>query len=145
VVFPIVRFKKWKPPKFKKITGSLYKTKWNWFVTCPENLKLGKNVDIGISTYINAHFGVIIEDNVQIGAHCSIYSHNTINNTKGSVHLKKGCCIGANSVLLPNVVVKEGRLIKANSTVFRHKNVVFSRSPLHHDYVETVLEGEDKN
>lgn len=137
--------KKWKIPKFKKMIGDLYKTKYGWVVTCPKNLNLGKNTDIGFGTYINARFGVIIEDNVQIGAGVKIYSHNTINNTQGIVLIEKDACIGANSVILPNVLIKEGKLIKANSTVYRRENVVIARSPIYHDYVETVLEGEDKN
>ncbi|MCD6108941.1 MAG: hypothetical protein J7J89_05705, partial [Thermoplasmata archaeon] len=47
-----------------------------------DTLELGKYVDIGAFTYINARYGVEIEDNVQIGSHCSIYSHSTIDNKK---------------------------------------------------------------
>ena len=45
-------------------------TKYNYIVQYTEGLKLGKNFDIGTFTYINAKFGVTIEDNVQIGSHC---------------------------------------------------------------------------
>ena len=90
-------------------------TKWNWVVSHPEGMKLGNNTDIGAFTYIDAKYGVIIEDDVQVGGGCHIYSHNTINNTKGSVILKKGCMIGAHSIILPNTVVMPETLIKANS------------------------------
>ena len=77
--------KKWKKPVIKH--GKL--TKYNYIVQYPENLKLGKNFDIGTFTYINSHFGVEIGDNIQIGSHCSIYSHSTIDSKKGKVILKK--------------------------------------------------------
>ena len=115
----IKRFKKWKPPKFKKVTGDLYKTKWNWFVTCPEKLELGKNVDIGIFTYINARWGICIEDDVQIGSHCAIYSEDTERGIHGKIHITKGIKIGSHAVILPreggSMVIHN---IKAGSVVF---------------------------
>lgn len=90
-------------------------TKWMWVVGHPENLKLGKNTDIGAFTYINARYGVEIQDNVQIGGGCHIYSQNSINRTKGPVVLEKGCKIGAHTVILPNTVVKENVLITSHS------------------------------
>ena len=73
------RFKNWKYPKIEE--GKL--TKYNWLVQYKKNLKLGKNTDIGAFSYINAKNGVIIEDDVQIGSHCSIHSISTIDNKKG--------------------------------------------------------------
>jgi len=64
------RFKKWKKPIIKE--GKL--TKYNWLVQYKKNLKLGYKIDIGAFTYINAKNGVTIEDYVQIGSHCTIYS-----------------------------------------------------------------------
>jgi len=43
-----------------------------------DKLELGYKTDIGAFTYINAKSGVIIEDLVQVGSHCSIYSVSTI-------------------------------------------------------------------
>jgi len=113
--------KKWKAPKIKH--NKL--TKWNWMVAYPKKLQLGKNTDIGAFTYIQAEYGVIIEDECEIGSHVSIYSHNTINEkipgnvlTKGKVHLKRGCCIGSHSIILPGVVVEEKQLIKAHSLLY---------------------------
>ena len=37
-------------------------TKYNYIVQYPENLKLGVNFDIGTFSYINAKFGVEIND-----------------------------------------------------------------------------------
>ena len=72
-------------------------TKYNYIVQYPENLKLGKNFDIGEFTYINSSKGVIIEDNVQIGSHCAILSNSTIDKKSGKkienvlaqIHAKK--------------------------------------------------------
>ena len=72
------RFKNWKLPKFNK-KGI---TRWNWMCQYHENLKLGKNSDIGAFTYINAKNGVVIGDLVQVGSHCSIYSESTIDDKK---------------------------------------------------------------
>ena len=77
--------KKWEKP----IIEDSKLTKFNYIVQYPENLKMGINFDIGSFTYINSKFGVEIQDDVQIGSHCSIYSHSTIDQKKGTVLLKK--------------------------------------------------------
>jgi acetyltransferase-like isoleucine patch superfamily enzyme len=110
------RFTNWKKPKIKE--GKL--TKWNWMVQHKENLKLGKYVDIGAFTYINAKNGVIIEDNVQIGSHCSIYSISTIDKKEGKVVLKKNCKIGAHCVIMPGITIGENSVIGAHSFVNRN-------------------------
>ena len=107
------RFKNWTKPEIKH--GEL--TKWNWVVYHPENLTLGNRVDIGIFTYINAECGVVIKDNVQIGGGVKIYSHSTIDNKKGNIILEEGCKIGANSVIMPNVVIGENAIVGALSFV----------------------------
>jgi len=107
------RFKKWQAPKI--IEGEL--TKWNWLVNHIKNLRLGKNTDIGAFSYINAEHGIVIEDEVQIGSHCSIYSVSTIDNKKGKVVLKKNCRIGSHSVVMPGVTIGENAVIGAFSFV----------------------------
>ena len=107
------RFKYWKKPKIQE--GKL--TKWNWIVLHKKNLKLGYKTDIGAFTLINAEKGVIVEDFVQIGAHCSIYSVSTIDNKKGKIVLKKNCKIGAYSLIMPGVKVGENSIIGAFSFV----------------------------
>lgn len=92
-------------------------TKWLWVVWHPERLKLGMNVDIGAFTAIFCHEEVTIEDNVQIGSHCSIYTKNTINQTHGPVTIHEGACIGSHSVILPGVTIGSRVLIKAMSVV----------------------------
>lgn len=102
----------WVPPN----PEHLKLTKWNWLVSYPEGLALGK-VDIGAFTYINARFGVEIGNNVQIGSHCSIYSHNTENNTQGKVIIEDGARIGSHSLILPNAHIYKNQKIKAYSII----------------------------
>jgi len=105
--------KKWRKPVIKH--GKL--TKYNYIVQYPENLILGRNFDIGTFSYINSQYGVEIEDDVQIGSHCSIYSNSTIDLKKGKVILKKNCKIGTHSTIMPNVIIGENSVIAAYSFV----------------------------
>jgi len=107
------RFKNWKPPKIEE--NKL--TKYNWVVRHKENLKLGYKTDIGAFTYINAKNGVIIEDYVQIGSHCSIYSISTIDNKEGKVVFKRNCKIGSHSLIMPGITVGENSVVGAFSFV----------------------------
>lgn len=106
----------WKKPLIEH--GKL--TKYNYIVQYPENLKLGKNFDIGTFTYINAQYCVEIFDDVQIGSHCSIYSHSTIDSKKGKVTLKKNCKIGTHSTIMPNVTIGENSVVAAYSFVTKN-------------------------
>jgi acetyltransferase-like isoleucine patch superfamily enzyme len=107
------RFNDWQYPEIEEGKP----TKYNWVVQHKDNLELGYKTDIGAFTYINAKFGVTIEDYVQIGSHCSIYSISTIDNKEGRVKLKKNCKIGSHSVLMPGVTVGENAVIGAMSFV----------------------------
>lgn len=82
-----------------------------------DNLKLGQRVDIGAFTYINAKAGVVLEDEVQIGSHCSIYSVSTIDHKEGQVTLKKNSSIGSHTVVLPGVTIGENSIVGACSLV----------------------------
>ncbi len=94
-------------------------TKYNWVVQNISGLQLGYKTDIGAFTYINAKYGVTIEDFVQIGSHCSIYSISTIDEKHGPVVLKKNCRIGAHSVVMPGVTIGENAIIGACSFINR--------------------------
>ena len=111
-----MRFKEWKQPEIEN--GKL--TKWNWVVQNKKGLKLGKYTDIGAFTYINARYGVEINENVQIGSHCSIYSISTIDNKKGKVLIKKNAKIGSHCVIMPGTIVGENSVIGAFSFVNRN-------------------------
>ena len=107
------RFSDWNYPKIEEGKP----TKYNWVVQNVDGLQLGYKTDIGAFTYINAKFGVVIDDEVQIGSHCSIYSMSTIDNKQGRVHLKKNCRIGSHTTVLPNVTIGENSIIGAHSLV----------------------------
>jgi len=59
----------------------------------------------------------VIEDFVQIGSHCSIYSVSTIDGKEGEVVLKKNCRIGPHSTIMPGVTVGENAVVGAMSFV----------------------------
>lgn len=105
----------WKKPIIKHAKL----TKYNYIVQYPENLKMGRNFDIGSFTYINSQYGVEIGNYVQIGSHCSIYSNSTIDKKNGPVILKRNCKIGTHSTIMPNVTIGENSIIAAYSFVNR--------------------------
>jgi acetyltransferase-like isoleucine patch superfamily enzyme len=107
------RFAKWEYPEIEE--GKL--TKYNWMVQNKDGLKLGYKTDIGAFTYINAKKGVEIEDFVQVGSHCSLYSVSTIDDKEGEITLKKNCKVGSHSVVMPGVTVGENSIIGAYSFV----------------------------
>lgn len=100
-------------------------TEWLWVVYHPEHLTLSNDTDIGCFTSIHAQNGVEIEDYVQIGSHCTIYSKSDISTTdkpvEGKVTIKKGACIGSHSTVFPGVTIGEGAIIGAHSLV--NKNI----------------------
>ena len=102
-----MRFEHWEKPKIEE----MQLTKYYWLVRHKDNLTLG--------TYINAKHGVVIEDEVQIGSHCSLYTVSTIDNKVGRVVLKKNCKIGSHSIIMPGVTIGENAIIGAGSFVNR--------------------------
>lgn len=103
----------WKQPKV--VHNKL--TKWNWMVSHPEYLGIGKNVDIGAFTYIQSINGVYLYDNVQIGSHCSIYSKSTIDNKDGRVRILDNAKIGTHSTIMPGITIGKNSIIGAYSFV----------------------------
>lgn len=131
------RFKGWKNPEFDD-DGWAYKGKYiekikhqfgedevifrytepfGWRCQHPRGLKLGKKVDVGCFTYMNAKYSIEIGNNVQIGAHCAIYSENTENQTRGKIIIGDGALIGAFSLILPGAVIKPKAKIHSYSIV----------------------------
>lgn len=109
------RFKNWTSPKFDKNEM----TQWNWKCQYHKNLKLGKSVDIGAFTYINAKYGIELQDYVQIGSHCSLYSVSSIDNKKGGIVIKKNARVGTHSTVMPGIRIGENSVIGAYSFVNR--------------------------
>jgi len=112
---PVERFSDWIYPEINE--GKL--TRYNWLVQHKDKFNLGYKTDIGAFTYINAKNGVVIEDFVQIGSHCAIYSVSTIDGKEGKIVLKKNCRIGSHSVIMPGVTVGKNSVIGACSFVNR--------------------------
>ena len=110
------RFRDWKYPKVEE--GKL--TKYNWIVQHKDKLEMGYGVDIGAFSYINAKNQVTIEDHVQIGSHCSIYTVSTIDGKEGPVILRRGSKIGTHSVIMPGVIVGENSTVGAFSFVTKN-------------------------
>lgn len=117
------RFKDWKEPYFDdagfayKYDDDILHSTYGWRCQYPENLTLGKNVDIGCYTYINAKYGIEIGDDVQLGAHCAVYSDNTEDETHGKVSIGENSLIGAYTLILPRSVIPPNSKIKARSII----------------------------
>jgi len=107
------RFEDWQYPEIEEGLP----TKYQWLVQYKDGFELGYKTDIGSFTYINARFGVILEDEVQIGSHCSIYSVSTIDNKQGKVVLRKNCKVGSHSTVMPGVTIGKNSIIGAHSFV----------------------------
>ena len=107
------RFEDWQYPEIED--GG--PTKYHWLVQNPAGLELGYKTDIGAFTYINARFGVVLESEVQVGSHCSLYSVSTIDNKQGKVVLRKNCKVGSHSTVMPGVTIGENSIIGAHSFV----------------------------
>lgn len=103
------RFENWQKPEIEHNNP----TKWNWMVSHPENLRLGERVDIGAFSYIQAEAVVMIDDDVQIGSHCSIYSVSTIDGRRGAVKICQNARIGAHCMVLPGVTIGENAFVQA--------------------------------
>ncbi len=122
------RFANWEYPEITD--GKL--TKYHWVVQGASGLTLGYKTDIGAFTYINAHEKVVIEDFVQLGSHCSVYSVSTIDGKKGRVTLKRNCCIGSHSTIMPGITIGENSIVGAHSFVNKDipDNVIAFGSPV---------------
>ena len=107
------RFGDWKPP----VIPEGKPTEWGWVVRHADRFTLGRLTDIGAFTYIQARSGVTIEDGVQVGSHCAIYSVSTIDGKEGPVLLKRNCRIGSHCVVMPGVTIGEGATVGACSFV----------------------------
>jgi acetyltransferase-like isoleucine patch superfamily enzyme len=107
------RFSDWEYPQIEEGKP----TEFNWVVQHKNKFKLGYKTDIGAFTYINAKSGVVIEDFVQIGSHCSIYSVSTIDDKEGKVVLKNSCNIGSHTVIMPGVTIGKNSIVGAFSFV----------------------------
>lgn len=135
---PTTHFLLYLPVKAKKLCDKKFKRfgfksefrPGAYAVTC-SNISIGDYVVIRPSTMLFAtkDATIEIEDNVLIGSGVHIYVSNHLfsnpevdiihqGHTPGkSVTLKKGCWVGANSILLPGVTIGENAVVGAGSIV----------------------------
>ena len=109
------RFAAWQAPVIEEGVPTVY----GWVVRHVDRFRLGHRTDIGAFTYIQAQNGVTLEDELQIGSHCAIYSISTIDGKEGPVVLRRNCRIGSHCVVMPGVTVGENAVVGAFSFVTR--------------------------
>jgi len=89
-------------------------------------VSIGKNVWISQHVYIDEIHpeGVIIGDNCTIGFGTSIFSHlywgSRKEDNKGRVVIEENVFVGPHCVILPNVRIGKGSVIKAGTSVTRN-------------------------
>ena len=117
-----------KKPKFNKYGM----TQWYWLARYHKNLKLGENVQIGAFSVLDCEMGMTIEDDVRIGFGSKILTFSTVDDKNGPIILKRGCRIGANTVVMPNTTIGENSIIGANSFVNRSipANEIWAGTPV---------------
>lgn len=135
IINPFRRFRRW-----KKFFWMAYQKNWlldpatdkraKYWKKCGAHIE-GK-VNIGYDVYFDASNAeyITIEDGVWIAARCLILCHkrplhdyyigcdyNSLPHVRKPVVLKKGCCIGMGSIIMPDVTIGEGAMIGAGSVV----------------------------
>jgi acetyltransferase-like isoleucine patch superfamily enzyme len=111
------------PLNYRKIRPML----WKWM-----GAKVGKNVFIGYEVWMDFNNSQLIEieDNVHIANRCLLLCHqrdlsiyfigddySKLSYKKFKIHLKKGCLLGMDTIVLPGVTVGEGAIVAAGSLV----------------------------
>jgi len=137
--------------KFKLFSDTSEFRAGAYAITCSK-ISLGKNVIIRPSTMLfadprNGDDGsIIIEDDVMLGSGVHIYVANHRYNDKSipvlqqghyeakTVTLKKGCWVGANSIILPGVTIGENSVVGAGSVVTKDilPYAVYAGNPAKH-------------
>jgi UDP-2-acetamido-3-amino-2,3-dideoxy-glucuronate N-acetyltransferase len=93
------------------------------FVEIGHKVKIGKNCRIGCGSFIPEN--VIIEDNVFVGPH-TVFTNDKNPPSNGAWRkepptlVKEGAAIGANSTLLPNIILGNDCKIGAGSVVTKN-------------------------
>jgi len=90
-------------------------------------INFGDNGHIGVDVYINASKGLVnIGNNVAIGPKTQIYSYSDQYKKDikigefhkvGDVNIKNNVLIGAGSIILPGVTIKDGAIVAAGAVV----------------------------
>lgn len=100
---------------------------WRWM-----GAKIGKNIFIGYEVWMDFNNAELIEleDNVHVANRCLLLCHqrdlsnyfvggdySKLPYHRKKIHLKKGCLIGMETIILPGVTVGEGAIVGAGSLV----------------------------
>lgn len=110
---------------------------------CPGTIEIGKRVLLAKNVIIDYTGKVILEDDVWLSEGSQIHSHihkldiNRIERLKGnviptSIVLRRGCWIGANAIILPQVEeIGENSIVAAGAVVTKKvpANVVVGGNP----------------
>jgi acetyltransferase-like isoleucine patch superfamily enzyme len=124
------RFKAWYLRKFGAVIGEDFYIERGVTIRSPEGLRVGNHSGIGALSVVTCGGGVTIGDNVMVGYGCRVMSANHkvlpvgqnfryAGHTTAPVHLKDGCWLGTNTIVLPGVTVGEGAVVAAGSLVTR--------------------------
>lgn len=124
---------KWKIMQIQKLCVlnpfSLKIRPWLWKLS---GVYIKGNVKIGYDVYYDVGYAhlIKIEEGVWIASQCLLLCHKRIINDycigddynklpymTGEIHLKKGCCIGMGSMIMPGVTIGEGSIIGVGSVV----------------------------
>ncbi len=96
--------------------------------TAATGLHIGHRVIVNVGAYLSGEGGLVIEDEVLIGAYCQIASAGHLIDggaveiwrnplTHNPVRLESGCWLGAHSVILPGVTLGRGAVVGAGAVV----------------------------
>lgn len=93
-------------------------------------IRFGNRVVVNVGSYLSGEGGLILEDDVLIGAHVKLLSaghaihdlspiiaHNHL--TYDAIQIKTGAWIGAGATILPGVTIGTGAVVGAGSVVTR--------------------------
>lgn len=138
-MFPVWMFSsiwyilKWKIMQIQKICilnpYSLKIRPWLWKIS---GVKIKGTVKIGYDVYYDVGYAhlITLEEGVWIASQCLLLCHkriitdycigddyNKLPYQTGEIYLKKGCCIGMGSKIMPGVTIGEGAIIGVGSVV----------------------------
>lgn len=125
-------------PQFITIGNDVRIDAYTVLTASKKEIKIGSNVHLGVSCYINGSYGFEIKNFSSISSGCRIFTssddytgnflfsptvpkkYTKPKNKK--ILIEKFVNIGANSVILPGVIIKEGAAIGALSLVNKNLN-----------------------
>ena len=109
-----------------------------FYTDCGKNITVGKNVFIKSCCHFQDQGKITIGDNVLIGHNVVIatLNHNQIPDKRASILPKavtigNKVWIGSNSTILPGIIIEEGAIVAAGSTVTKNvkKNTIVAGNP----------------